>query len=202
MILDVTFLRHGLTEEADRLNGSRDVALLVSPSSAWRQHLLPRLAPRGLAPPDFIVSSPLQRCRLGAEVLADGRQIFFHDGFQERHFGRWEGQSLLALGAADPQWSEHLANDAHTPPEGESASAFAARVESAWQACLVAARQHDPLPAHILVVTHGGVIQALLAKLLGLNLRQARSLHVQRGGFARLCLADGRSWLTALEAGS
>ena len=86
---------------------------------------------------------------LGVGVVVDAR-------FRERDAGEWEGLTRAEIEAA---WPGYLA-DGIRPPRWEPDAAV---IERALDGCLAVA---EALPgAHVLVVTHGGVVRALERQL-------------------------------------
>jgi len=157
----IDLLRHGEPAGGRRLRGARtDDAL----TPAGRQAMA-RITERE-APWERIVASPLVRCRTFAEDLAArlGVGIRVDARLAEYDFGDWDGQPLDALWAQD---GERLAAflgdpDSVTPPGGESATAFRARVSAAWNDLRGAGAGE-----RVLVVGHGGVLRQLVAEALG-----------------------------------
>lgn len=188
--LDV--LRHGECEGGEIFRGATDVTLSQTGWSQMRTALESHPQPHW----DCIVSSPLQRCRLFAEVQAErlGLPLRIDEDWRELSFGQWEGQLREQLWQQDPAAVEAYYRDpvGRVPPGGEPADAMQARVIAAFGRCL-----QDASGQRILLVTHGGVIRALLAHVLGMPLQQIFTLdvpyaclsgihYVERQGFARL----------------
>ncbi|MEH6483780.1 MULTISPECIES: alpha-ribazole phosphatase family protein [Pseudomonas] len=189
MNLLIDLLRHGETECGGGLRGSIDDALTAL---GWEQmHATANKLPRW----DRLLSSPLQRCRLFAEALAQssGAPLSIEADLQELHFGEWEGRSPADLMLTHERQLGQFWNDpyAYTPPGGESVAEFAARVFGAL----------DRLQARfdgerVLLVTHGGVIRLLSAFARGLPREQllqvvvghGECVHLQRNTEGRLCL--------------
>jgi broad specificity phosphatase PhoE len=117
--------------------------------------------------PDALYCSPLRRARQTVKMLADhlelGEQII-EEGLREIDFGRWEGLSFDEIVQKDAAlikgwaaWSPDF-----TFPEGEQAGDFLDRVH---RVCRLLVES----PAETaLVVTHGGVVRAMLCHLLRL----------------------------------
>jgi len=107
-----------------------------------------------------VVSSPLARCRALAEALHPAPR--FEAGLMEIHFGDWEGRPWDEIDRASlDAWAADLLH--HAPPGGESVAVLQARCV----ACL------DALAAEGLaacaVVTHAGVMRALVGRARGLD---------------------------------
>lgn len=145
------FVRHPLPDIADGVcYGRLDVAAQASEAAAGRL--------RPLLPTAPLYSSPLRRCRELAECLHPAP--IFDARLQEMHFGAWEGLSWDEIGAeALAAWAADVAG--FVPPAGESGLAVQGRALD----CL---RMMTDGGGEVVVVTHAGVMRALLAHWLGL----------------------------------
>lgn len=113
---------------------------------------------------DAVYASPLQRCSKLAESL-NLAQITLDERLKELHFGDWEMQAWDAIPRdIFDAWAQDYAN--LTPPNGESFSALYARSLSFIQEV-----SSHSLGKHVAVVTHGGVIRAMLAHALNMPLK-------------------------------
>ena len=194
MILDL--LRHGETELGGGFRGSLDDALT---DVGWAQM---HAAVAEAGPWDRVVSSPLQRCARFAEVLAEGLglPLTLEPGFQELHFGDWEGRSALDLmqdheAELGQFWADPYG---FTPSGGEPVAAFAERVSAALQRL-----QMSYAGERVLLVTHGGVMRLLLARARGLPKEQLLQVQVGHGALHRVHVeADGRVLVGASLVGA
>lgn len=114
-----------------------------------------------------IYSSPLQRCRLAAEVLADLRGLTFTQDprLMEMHFGNWEGIAWNNLHGPEVQaWMDHFATE--PVPGGESFVDLQNRLSNFLDEAMAqaAADQYSPV-----LVTHAGIIRALHLRWSGLT---------------------------------
>lgn len=145
-------LRHTRPEGAEGLcYGSSDLPL----ADCFKAESA-RLA-RVLPPFTRIVSSPLSRCLLLAQVLAEVRKrpLSIDPRLTEMDFGRWEGQRWDAIARPElDAWAADLTGA--RPHGGETVAELAARVQTALTAAL-----SGSVP--VLVVCHAGVIKAALA---------------------------------------
>jgi alpha-ribazole phosphatase len=114
---------------------------------------LAHVLPQGLAG----TCSPLGRCRSLADALVAQRPDLHFSAdarLAEMDFGHWEGQHWDGIGrTAMNAWTQDFAR--HRPGDGESVSAFIARVASALQATAASAAPQG------LWITHAGVIKAV-----------------------------------------
>ncbi|MDD2933963.1 MAG: alpha-ribazole phosphatase [Methylotenera sp.] len=113
---------------------------------------------------DAVYASPLQRCTKLAHALNLG-QIQTDERLKELHFGDWEMQTWDSI----PRdvfdiWANDYAN--LSPPNGESFTQLHARTKA-----FVADVSKHSHGKNIAVVTHGGVIRAMLAEVLNMPLK-------------------------------
>lgn len=158
----VTVLRHGAV--AGRSNVLRGA--LDEPLSAEGRVALEATA-RRLAAPAYsrMVCSPLRRCREFAQdyALELGVALAVLPALREISFGEWEGLSPAEVEARDGERYRRFRQGESAAPGGESLAELRARVLPAWQALLA-----DSAGGHVLLVTHAGVMRALLVGLFGL----------------------------------
>lgn len=175
----VDLLRHGTPEGGARYRGHLDDPL--SPEG-WRQM---RAAVGSSVPWQRVVSSPLIRCAAFAGEFAAGHALPLRldEGFKEISFGDWEGRRIAEVfeteaAAVSRYWQDPVA---HTPPGAEPLRDFSRRVIAAWDRSLAA---HSG--EHLLLVTHGGVIRAILAHVLGMPLSAVLRLEVPVAALSRI----------------
>jgi len=157
--------RHGEVEGmgAREVRGQRDVALSGHGREQHRQ-LAQWFGGEAVT---RVISSPLVRCRELGEALsaAAGLKLELEPALTEQHMGAWQGRTWDEISrtegrAINDYWDDywHAA-----PPGGESMADMAERVLEWWQ-------KHEPelRGGRIALVTHAGVIRALLASFMGL----------------------------------
>jgi len=130
-----------------------------------------------------VVSSPLERCRETATIIADGRgrEVRLEDGLTECDYGQWQGRPLSEL-AQEPLWS--VVQDrpsAAVFPDGESLTDMQARAVAAVRRLDAAMEAEHGAGAVWVAVTHGDVIKSLLADALGLGLDLFQRIVVNPG---------------------
>jgi len=130
----------------------------------------------GREPFAAVYASTLSRSTEAAAIVGRTTNVIRVAGFDEIHFGEWEGLTLEEIRVRDPQryaqWTASRA-DFHYPG-GESTRGFRQRVAQAWCDLLAGAP-----PGHLLLVVHKGIIRSILAELLRLDERQRRELIVE-----------------------
>lgn len=124
--------------------------------------------------PTRIVSSPAQRCQLLAARI--GVIDSLDERLWEMCFGSWELQRWDRLPPSElAEWGRDFVH-VH-PPGGESYAELALRTHEALRDTLTDAGGSD----RILVVAHGGVIRAALARFLEIPLRRSFDVQIDFG---------------------
>jgi probable phosphoglycerate mutase len=164
----VLLVRHGETG----LNAARVLQPADTPLSerglAQARALAQRLRRRGGV--GAILSSDLPRAWRTAAAIGDalGLPVEASARLRERNFGDLRGRAYDALGF-DPLSMQEA------PPGGESASAFDARVQQAFDEML---RRRARSAQDLVVVTHGLLIRRLLAGPLRQDAALLTALHL------------------------
>ena len=162
--LRLVFIRHGSSTWNDerRIQGQLD-----PPLSGKGREQAKRLAERLRGSQvDAFYSSDLLRARETAEAVADciGRRAELLPELREVALGEWEGLKRDEIVARYPEewsrWAERPSWD--IVPGGEGTTAFEARVGAAIDLLV----QRHPT-GRVLLVTHGGVIQVALLRVVG-----------------------------------
>jgi len=181
-------IRHAQTiwNEQDRLQGHCDTPLSVLGQrqvACLRQHFATR-------PIGCVISSHLPRTQTTAQGIAEANghrpARLIEPRLAEIHLGEWEG---LTPGEIDARYGQayqrwRLEPSAVTIPSGEPLQAFRDRVRAARDALLAGATPEAEATA---VVSHGGVIAALLADVLGVEYdRLMQRLRLDNGGITAL----------------
>lgn len=135
---------------------------------------------------DAVYSSPLQRCEKLASALNIGAPIIDHR-LKELHFGDWE---LHAWDAIPREffdvWAQNYANT--SPPNGETFGQLQMRGIDFLNEIL------NGHPAkNIAIVTHGGMIRALLAYVLNMPLKGLFRFNIDYGSITQLDFGDVQS---------
>lgn len=170
-LTQIVMLRHGEPQGADRLLGHTDPELT---EKGWLQC---ELAINGLRF-DRVISSPLRRCSDFARYYVDAIDklpLAIDSNWAELNFGSWDGLTFEHL------WQQHRTafiayrDDPFncSPPDGESTDSLIARINQG----LDEIAQRHPSET-ILIVTHAGVLRAMLAILL--NQQPSGNTHLSR----------------------
>ena len=191
----VTLLRHGDTPLSGRLIGQRSDP---PPTAAAQVQLAATLAQlHARQPITRLAASPLLRCRAPAEAFAARHNVALtlDANLAEIDFGDWDAADPLTLPA---DWSARCQDPAGGPPGGERIVDFRGRCARAWARHCAGLGEQDG--EHLLLLSHGGVISALLAEAMAMPWLLARRVAVARGGWLRLsCYPPEPAWLLALE---
>ncbi len=140
---------------------------------------------------DAIYSSPLQRCHKLAQALSiedtlnfSEHNIVLDDRLKELHFGDWELSSWddIPRDIFDT-WANDYANLA--PPQGETFTQLHSRAKSFVEDM----RTHSH-GKNILVVTHGGLIRALIAEVLQMPLKGLFRITIDYASVTQLEFKD------------
>jgi probable phosphoglycerate mutase len=135
-----------------------------------------------------IYSSPLQRTRESAEIVAARLQlpIEFRDDVIELDFGEWTGATFDAI-RADPRWEAWRTHRSIAAiPGGESMRQVQRRAVDA----LLDINQRHPHQT-VVVVSHGDVIRSALLFALGMPLDSYNSIEISQGGVSTIRIDAG-----------
>ena len=136
---------------------------------------------------DAIYASPLKRCHQLAQALCidktlgyPSENIKLDERLRELHFGDWEMHAWDAI----PRdifdvWANDYANLA--PPNGETFLQLHARAKRFVED--VRSHYHGK---NILVVTHGGLIRALVAEVLNMPLKRLFRINIDHASVTQL----------------
>lgn len=133
----------------------------------------------------YIVTSPLVRCRDFAETLAEKYHLplAVEKDFREVGFGDWEGQTPDEIIAHNAEQYDAFYRDPvnNRPPGAEALQDFTNRVGGAYDKLL------QTVPAErILVVAHAGVMRAIVTRILGSPLATMYRIRIANAGLVRI----------------
>lgn len=176
-------IRHGETgwNAERRIQGQRDIEL--NARGRWQALQLPRaLADEAI---DAVYASDLRRAHDTARALADatGLAVRLDVGLRERAFGRFEGHTFEEIEAKWPEesvrWRQR--DPFFGPPGGETLAGFYQRSVEAAQRL---AQAHAGRT--IVLVAHGGVLDALYRAATRQDLQSPRTWEVPNASVNRL----------------
>ncbi|MGZ8947133.1 MAG: alpha-ribazole phosphatase [Methylococcaceae bacterium] len=189
--MDIYLIRHTKTDTFKGLcYGQSDVALANSffEEAHQLQQKLPKLKANSL-----LFSSPLTRCVKLAEKLSecvktDARLL-------ELDFGDWENRCFDDIDVEVlQQWTADFVHVA--PPNGESFVDLCQRVGDFWQDVV---HGMPTTTEQILIITHAGVIRALLAHILKLPPANAFQFRVDVGSVHKLQHLDNYTYINYIN---
>jgi probable phosphomutase (TIGR03848 family) len=182
----VFLVRHAAHDRVDRvLCGRMPGVGLGEAGRRQAEALAQRFAGVGV---DAVWTSPLQRARETAEPIAArlGLRARASDALCEIDFGAWTGQGFDAL-RDDPRWRRwNEARGSERPPGGESMAEAQARASAEVER----ARAEHP-DGRVVLVSHGDVIKAVLAGVLGLPLDAHARFEIAPASVSALAVWDG-----------
>jgi broad specificity phosphatase PhoE len=138
---------------------------------------------------DAVYCSPQQRARETVAPLAHERRLAVRreDAFDEIDFGEWTGLSFARLRADEVRWRQWIEQRSiAAPPGGES---FAQVQQRAMAGIDRLARLHPA--GSVLVVSHGDVIKAVLADILGLSLDHMERFEIAPSSLSAVAIGPG-----------
>jgi alpha-ribazole phosphatase len=198
----VYLLRHGELVQSGILCGHCDIEL----SLAGQQQLLK--VGKTLPQLSRCISSPLQRCARFARQYCHQHKVelTLNADIKEMNFGDWDGRAYQQLwqpsdtNTSEMQTGNNLGDFWQNPwqnqiPNGEPMADFVARVDNFWDMLL-----GDAPTGNTLIVSHGGVIRHILARVLGLpvpGVKHMSQIDVPYGALIKINVSlddDGIAW--------
>lgn len=187
----ITILRHGAVEgRAHIFRGALDDALSAQGVAQMQQALLLRTFAKSDETFSAIATSPLRRCHDFAAPLAlqHGAPLQVMPAFRELSFGDWEGLTPDEAAARDPDAHRVFQTSfgEHAPPNGESLASLRTRVAEGWRQWIA-----QDCGANRLLVTHAGVMRALLIELFAFTPAQVFQIALPEAACMRISWLDG-----------
>jgi broad specificity phosphatase PhoE len=169
------FIRHGQTtwNVAHRLPGQLPGVLLNDTGRQQAERLADALT---VLPISAIISSPLERARETAEIVAKPRGIPLQldPDLMDLNVGHWAGQVFDELSKNDPDWKAFVRDPTVAPKGVETFPQVQERAVGAVNRWL----QQDSIGNYPVFVAHADVIKVLLAHYTGLEAARAGSLSI------------------------
>lgn len=114
---------------------------------------------------------------------------------QEQDFGQWEGRQPEDVAESDPAlWADWQSGKVAAPPGGESLSVIGERALR-WVSEVTLSHTGEM----VMAVSHGGLLQAMLCKLLGTALRPLWPYRLAAAGMAEVWLYPAGAVLVSLN---
>ncbi len=146
----------------------------------------------------MLYASDLQRAWETARAIAAPHVLPVHaePRLREMAFGRWEGLTYAEMQQQDAQslaaWERDQLHSA--PPGGETLLQMAQRVRAAYASILVAGQDKT-----VGLVAHGGPLQLLLCRALGLPPQAYWQFAMSPASLSELCVYEKGAILTCLN---
>lgn len=158
-----------LTDEGRRQAHAAAVALSAVPLSA-------------------VLTSPLERARETAEILARGWGVAVREDprLMDTDVRRWAGQKLEDVNKQDPAWKAFLDNPTEPPDGVESFPSVQARAVAVIEEALA----NPELGNYIAVVAHADVVKLILAHYTNVPLLTARFLWINNASLSALAFSE------------
>lgn len=161
-MVELLLVRHGLTQHnADRIFMGHDPVPLSALGRDQISRLAERLRGERLT---RVIASDVARARQSAEIICERLGVSFdtHPALREVDVGEAKG---FSYSEAAKRWPEVFLPEAEGRfPGGESFAEVADRATGHLRSSVI------PGAGRVLVVTHGGVVRGVAARLLGLPL--------------------------------
>ena len=136
-----------------------------------------------------VVSSPLERARETAEIIARGWGLPVREEprLMDTDIGAWAGKTIGEVAKEDPNWAKFLEKPTE-PPEGiEGFEQVRARAVA-----VIEAQRSDPDAGDdVVVVAHADVIKLIIAHYTGAPLNGARFIVIGNASISALAFTDG-----------
>jgi probable phosphoglycerate mutase len=134
-----------------------------------------------------IISSPLERARDTAEIIARGwgLEMRYDPRLMDTDMGPWAGRKISEVAKEDPNWNAFLKDPDNPPPGVESLSVVQARTVSVIEEL----RADETLSGDVVLVAHADVIKLALAHYTDTPVRSALAIAISNASISALAFA-------------
>ena len=193
----IVLIRHGQTtyNVEGRLPGQLPGVPLTDEGRRQAHQAAVALA---LVPLTAIVSSPLERARDTAEIIARGFGLPVRlDGrLMDTDIPRWQGKTIAEVAKSDPGWKEYLAHPTEPLEGAENMEHLQARVVAAVEQVRADPEAGD----YIAVVAHADVVKLVVGHYLGMHIKSSLSTHIANASLSAFVFeGDGPPHLLTLN---
>ncbi|MBA3332453.1 MAG: histidine phosphatase family protein [Actinobacteria bacterium] len=188
MATTIVLVRHGETDwnRDRRFQGQADIVLNETGRAQVRA-LAAELVRETFS---IVYTSPLRRAAESAEILAAALELEVRpcDALMEIHVGSWSGLTVPEVATQFPGGHRRWLDSRAGWEDGETYDELGMRVVEGLRRIGAA-----HLDAHVLAVTHGGPIRAILAAIRGLSFEASRDeiAFVENCEAVRVTIQDG-----------
>jgi probable phosphomutase (TIGR03848 family) len=149
-----------------------------------------------------VVTSPLERCRETAKLMAPAMKAVADRRLLECDYGEWTGQEIKKL-AKEKLWSTVQVQPSGARfPGGESLQEMSARVVSGVRSRDAEIEAETGDHAVWLLVSHGDPIKAILADALGMHLDAFQRISVDPGSLSVVRYTPHRAFVLTMNSSS
>ena len=149
-----------------------------------------------------VVTSPLERCRETAKLLAPGHRAVADRRLLECDYGEWTGQELKRL-AKEKLWRTVQTQPSGARfPGGESLPEMSARAVAAIRDRDASVEAESGESAVWLAVSHGDVLKAILADALGMHLDAFQRIVVDPASLSVVSYTPHRAFVLTMNTTS
>src|SRR5690349_21757813 len=147
-----------------------------------------------------VVTSPLERCRETARLMAPGVRALSDRRLLECDYGEWTGQEIKRL-AKEKLWQTVQVQPSGARfPDGESLQEMSARVVGAVRDRDAQVEAETGDHAVWLAVSHGDPSKAILADALGMHLDAFQRIHVDPGSLSVVRYTPHRAFVLTMNS--
>jgi len=190
-------IRHGQTESnaEGRYQGSRDTELT---ETGLRQAYLAKKYLSNVRL-DAIYSSPMKRATDTARIIAEDTQLELkiRDNLKELNFGKWEGLKFEEINERYKKDYQAWLNDPYKNPPTQGESFGKLQERAGDEIKKIVSENKDG--SNVAVITHGGVILALLVDWLQIPPKCWRSLIQRQGAINIVVISDGFPYISTIN---
>src|SRR6266516_1923110 len=169
------FIRHGQTtwNVEHLLPGQIEGVALNDTGRQQAARLADALSP---IPISAIITSPLERARDTAEIIAQGHNLTleYEPDLIDTNIGRWPGKKYDELSKNDPEWKAYV-HDPLVAPEGVETFL---QVQQRAMAAVECWRTREGIGAYPAFVTHADVVKLIIAHYTGLEAKRAGTMFI------------------------
>ena len=190
MAATIFLVRHAAHDRVDRVLCGRMPGVGLGEAGRRQAEALARRFADAAV--DAVWTSPLDRARETAEPIAGrlGLPVRTSDGLAEIDFGAWTGLPFDAL-RDDPRWRRwNEARGSERPPPGESMGESMGEAQARASIEVERARAEHP-DGRVVLISHGDVIKAVLAGVLGLPLDAHARFEISPASVSALAMWEG-----------
>lgn len=183
VVTSIVLVRHGHTAQTEGGMLYSDPAAMLTDKG--REQAKAAAAYLTKEKPDLLLTSPSQRVRDTAEIIA-GQLNLSAGVFEKLHewqVGQWEGRSYLDIKKSQPELYKDWTADPirNAPPGGESIEGLYDRARECLDELL---KNHGG--KHIILVTHAEVVRALFVHALGMPIDNFWRVSVPTGSISKI----------------